>query len=74
MVGGNGKSHVSMEDFAIAMVDELERPSHSRMRFTVGYWTHLACINPPKPADTMLEPIAASILNISVAQCGGKPK
>jgi putative NADH-flavin reductase len=33
----NGKSHVSMEDFAIAMVDELERPAHSRRRFTVGY-------------------------------------
>jgi putative NADH-flavin reductase len=32
-----GKSHISMEDFAIAMVDELERPSHSRQRFTVGY-------------------------------------
>jgi len=26
-----------MEDFAIAMVDELERPTHSRRRFTVGY-------------------------------------
>lgn len=32
-----GKSHVSMEDFAIAMVDELEHPAHSRERFTVGY-------------------------------------
>ncbi len=32
-----GKSHVSMEDFAIAMVDEVERPTHSRERFTVGY-------------------------------------
>ena len=32
-----GKSHISMEDFAIAMVDELERPAHSRQRFTVGY-------------------------------------
>ena len=33
----NGKSHISMEDFAIAMVDELEHPAHSRRRFTVGY-------------------------------------
>jgi uncharacterized protein len=32
-----GKSHISMEDFAIAMVDEVEQPSHSRQRFTVGY-------------------------------------
>jgi hypothetical protein len=26
-----------MEDFAIAMVDEVEQPSHSRQRFTIGY-------------------------------------
>lgn len=32
-----GKSHISMEDFAIAMVDELEHPAHGRQRFTVGY-------------------------------------
>jgi putative NADH-flavin reductase len=31
-----GKSHISMEDFAIAMVDELEHPAHHRRRFTVG--------------------------------------
>ncbi|ETF00259.1 3-beta hydroxysteroid dehydrogenase [Advenella kashmirensis W13003] len=33
----DGKSHISMEDYAIAMVDELERPRHMRQRFTVGY-------------------------------------
>ncbi len=32
-----GKSWVSMEDFAIAMADEVESPKHSRQRFTVGY-------------------------------------
>jgi putative NADH-flavin reductase len=32
-----GESKVSMEDFAIAMVDEIERPQHIRQRFTVGY-------------------------------------
>jgi hypothetical protein len=32
-----GKSHISMEDFAIAMVDEVEKHAHSRQRFTVGY-------------------------------------
>ena len=30
-------SSVSFEDFAIALVDELENPQHSRQRFTVGY-------------------------------------
>ncbi|WP_345796413.1 NAD(P)-dependent oxidoreductase [Castellaniella sp. MT123] len=37
LVGSDGKSWVSMEDFAIALVDELETPKHSRRRFTVGY-------------------------------------
>jgi len=32
-----GQSSISMEDYAIAMVDELEKPKHSRERFTVGY-------------------------------------
>lgn len=32
----NGSS-ISFEDFAIALVDELEKPAHSRARFTVGY-------------------------------------
>jgi putative NADH-flavin reductase len=26
-----------LEDFAIAMVDEVEKHAHSRQRFTVGY-------------------------------------
>lgn len=37
LTDATGKSHISMEDFAIAMVDELEHPAHSRQRFTVGY-------------------------------------
>jgi putative NADH-flavin reductase len=37
LTDANGKSHISMEDFAIAMVDEVEQPAHSRHRFTVGY-------------------------------------
>ena len=32
----NGSS-ISFEDFAIAMLDELEKPQHIRKRFTVGY-------------------------------------
>lgn len=26
-----------MEDYAIALVDELEHPKHLRQRFTIGY-------------------------------------
>ena len=32
-----GNSRISMEDYAIALVDELERPAHERARFTIGY-------------------------------------
>lgn len=32
----NGSS-ISFEDYAIALVDEIERPAHVRQRFTVGY-------------------------------------
>ena len=33
----NGRSNISREDYAVAMIDELERPAHHRERFTVGY-------------------------------------
>ena len=33
----SGTSTVSMEDFAIAMVDEIEKPAHLNKRFTIGY-------------------------------------
>ncbi len=33
----SGKSSISMEDFAIAMVDELEKPKHHRQRFHAAY-------------------------------------
>ncbi|MDM5179969.1 NAD(P)-dependent oxidoreductase [Massilia sp. DJPM01] len=43
-LGGNallldaaGKSAISVEDYAVAMIDELEKPAHSRQRFTVAY-------------------------------------
>ena len=32
-----GDSYISGEDFAVAVVDEIENPRHSRERFTVGY-------------------------------------
>lgn len=31
------ESRISMEDYAIALVDELESPKHERERFTIGY-------------------------------------
>jgi putative NADH-flavin reductase len=30
-------SHISVEDYAVAMVDELEKPAHHKERFTIGY-------------------------------------
>ncbi|HSB45385.1 MAG TPA: NAD(P)-dependent oxidoreductase [Nitrospira sp.] len=33
----NGESRISVEDYAMAMIDELENPKHIRRRFTVGY-------------------------------------
>lgn len=30
-------SRISFEDYAIALIDEIEKPQHSRQRFTVGY-------------------------------------
>jgi putative NADH-flavin reductase len=37
LTGSDGKSRISIPDFAIAMVDELEKAQHVRQRFTVGY-------------------------------------
>jgi len=30
-------STISYEDYAVALVDEIEKPAHVRQRFTVGY-------------------------------------
>lgn len=32
-----GTSHISVQDYAVAMVDELEKPAHHKERFTLGY-------------------------------------
>ena len=32
-----GKSRISVEDFAVALLDELERPAHVRQRITIAY-------------------------------------
>ena len=37
LVGDQGKSWISYEDYAIAMLDEVEHAKHVRQRFTVGY-------------------------------------
>jgi putative NADH-flavin reductase len=33
----NGESRISVQDYALAMIDEAETPHHIRRRFTVGY-------------------------------------
>jgi uncharacterized protein len=37
LIDANGRSWISMEDYSIALVDELEHPRHLRQRFTAGY-------------------------------------
>jgi putative NADH-flavin reductase len=37
LTAADGKSHISYEDYAVALLDEIEQPRHSRQRFTVGY-------------------------------------
>jgi putative NADH-flavin reductase len=37
LVGPDGESRISVEDYAVAMIDELENPHHTGRRFTVGY-------------------------------------
>jgi len=37
LVSGAGRSWITFADYAIAMLDEVDVPKHSRQRFTVGY-------------------------------------
>ncbi|HEV2680012.1 MAG TPA: NAD(P)H-binding protein, partial [Rhodanobacter sp.] len=37
LIDGTGRSHISYEDFAFAILDEIEEPRHVQRRFTVGY-------------------------------------
>jgi hypothetical protein len=37
IVDGEGNSKISAEDYAVALVDELEKSEHVRQRFTIGY-------------------------------------
>jgi len=37
VVDSQGRSFISMEDYAVAVMDELEKPRHVRARFTAAY-------------------------------------
>ncbi|MFI9783898.1 NAD(P)-dependent oxidoreductase [Kitasatospora sp. NPDC051984] len=37
LIGTDGESRISTEDYAVALVDEIERPKHIGERFTVAY-------------------------------------
>jgi Putative NADH-flavin reductase len=37
LVDAKGQSHISTQDYAVAMIEEAEKPKHLRQRFTVGY-------------------------------------
>ena len=37
LVDTTGQSKISVQDYAVAMIDELESPTHVRQRFTAGY-------------------------------------
>ncbi len=37
LANAQGESRISVEDYAKAMIDEVEKPMHIRRRFTVGY-------------------------------------
>jgi uncharacterized protein len=37
LIGEDGQSRISVEDYAVSMIDELENPKHTGHRFTVGY-------------------------------------
>ncbi|HMZ56193.1 MAG TPA: hypothetical protein PKJ04_13990, partial [Nitrospira sp.] len=37
LVDAKGQSRISVEDYAMAMINEVKKPAHIRQRFTVGY-------------------------------------
>jgi uncharacterized protein len=37
LIDQQGESKISVEDYALAMIDELENPAHACQRFTIGY-------------------------------------
>ena len=39
LLNSDGESAISMEDFAVALLDEAEKPNHQQARFTVSLIT-----------------------------------
>ena len=37
IIDENGQSHISVQDYAVAMDDEMEKDEHHKERFTIGY-------------------------------------
>jgi putative NADH-flavin reductase len=37
IIDEKGKSAISFEDFAVALLDEAEEPHHTKRRFSIGY-------------------------------------
>jgi len=37
LIDNNGDSKISMEDLAVAMLNEAENPQHHQQRFTLAY-------------------------------------
>jgi uncharacterized protein len=37
IVNEKGESRISRQDYAVAMIDEVEKPAHHQDRFTIGY-------------------------------------
>jgi len=37
IVDEKGESNISVEDYAVALLDEVEKQQHHRERFTIGY-------------------------------------
>jgi putative NADH-flavin reductase len=37
VAAADGTSRISMEDYAVAVLDEIQKPAHLRQRFTIGY-------------------------------------
>jgi uncharacterized protein len=37
IINEKGDSRISVRDYAVAMIDELEKPAHHKERFTIGY-------------------------------------
>jgi putative NADH-flavin reductase len=48
LVDADEKSAISMEDFAVALIDEAEAPRHKKARFTVAREIRFACHREPR--------------------------